>query len=184
MLYPHMEAIAPSRSRKRAAKRTTLLLAAAFAIPFFAFAAENPPPEIPPRAPEVPAPVSQGQFAAQLGAFLQQATDEESYRVVQDSLKAPAASPQEVAQAVEYLAAEGLVPYRGWQPSEPLRRHDVTSLVVRACRAEGRLDLSDPGACLAFAESQGCDPSTVLKAIRFIWNRKMNPDPASPAPDR
>lgn len=179
-----MEAIASSRSRKRAAKQTALLLAAGLAIPMFASAVENPPPEIPPRAPEAPAPVSQGQFAVQLCAFLQRATDESSYRAVRDSLDIQAATPQDVARAVGYLAAEGLIPYRGWQPSEPLRRHDVTSLVVRACRAEDRLDLSDPDACLAFAESQECDPSTVLDAIRFIWNRKKNLDPAAPTPDR
>jgi hypothetical protein len=138
--------------------------------------------------PEIlaPASVSQGQFAALLCQYLKQATNEATYRELKDASEPVVFAPQDVAAAVEYLSEIGLVPYGGWQPTEALRRHHITSLIIRAYGAHDKLDIGDQDACFGFVESKGCDISTITRAIDCIWrqirssNQGLEGSPDSP----
>ena len=115
--------------------------------------------------------VNQGQFAGMLYAYLN-ATNEPVYSALKDSFSYTNLTPQGIASAIEHLDNSGLSPFGGWRTSEPMRLHDMASLVVRCHHADNTIDVSDRDACVAFAKTKGCDFGTIQKVVRYIWEQK------------
>lgn len=115
--------------------------------------------------------VNHGQLAGMLHAYLN-ATNEAAYAALKDTFSYTNVTPQAIAVAIEYLDNDGLSPFGGWRTSEPVRLHDMASLIVRCHRADNTIDISNKDACIAFAKAKGCDFGTIQKVVRHIWEQK------------
>ena len=101
-------------------------------------------------------------------------------------------SAGEIDEAIQYLDKQRLVPYGGWHPSEAIRMHHMTSLIVACHNAQDRVDIADREKCLEFSRDVGCNPTAGQAVIVHIRKMKNSAnqafeaigDPESPQPQR
>jgi len=77
-------------------------------------------------------------------------------------------SPEVIDRAVRYLERRGLTPFEGWRASQPIRTHEMSSLIVRFHRADASVDISNEDQCVAFVRARGCDLKTSNAIIEHI----------------
>jgi hypothetical protein len=128
---------------------------------------------------EPPPAVTQGRFAWVLSYYLEKGTNsfEEAQhnleiRLIEEKTEPP---KEEIQKAIESLSGIGLSPYLGWRTDEPVRRHDVTSLLVIAYDKNDSVDIQDPEACLAFTTGKGFDLNRLSEVCRYILEQKNSP---------
>ncbi len=113
--------------------------------------------------------VTHGHFAWVLHNILDSAGAGYSYEEIMEALNAgERPSPEAISRAIASLQAVGLSPHQGWDADQALTLHDITSVVVRFHGAENEVDLSDPDACLSFAQDKGCHPMVLQNVYRHL----------------
>jgi len=111
-----------------------------------------------------------------LDTYLTQATDTNEYAKLETDFSYTNLNTSTIATAIERLTLLGLYPTDGWKADQPIRAHDMTSLVVRLHKAESSINITNKDECMAYATSVGCNISTISKVLKHIWeNRPQQP---------
>ena len=129
-------------------------------------------PQIATAAGTAPGVVTQGEFAGMLDTFLTQATDTNEYARIESEFAYTNLTPDRISTAIEHLTLIGLYPSDGWEADQPIRAHDMTSLIVRLHEAADRVNISDKDECMAYTLSVGCSISTISKVLKHIWENR------------